>query len=253
MSRYAFGDPPLWPPLLAILGGGASTRRHAHHAMHLVLALEGNLSLVVDEERLSGAGVLTAPNVEHEIDAGGVQRLLVFLDPESDAGRQLLATVKGSHRMITAEQRDALTRGVDPVALMSGGGVAWAATATQLLGAAPLAPLKMHPGVRQALKHLKEAGTQADTSLEALAVVAGISPGRFMHVFTESVGIPLRPYLAWLKLQRAVSAIVGGRTLSQAALAAGFSDSAHMSRAFARMLGIRPRELLQSVQFNPAS
>ncbi|MCA9647070.1 MAG: helix-turn-helix domain-containing protein [Polyangiaceae bacterium] len=253
MSRFAFGDPPLWPPLLAIVGGGASTRRHAHHALHLVLALEGELSLGVGVQRHRGAGVLTAPNVEHEIDAGGVQRLLVFLDPESDAGRELLATVEGSHRMISPRQRDALIRGVDPVALMSGGGVAWAARAAEILGAAPASPLKLHRGVRKVLKHLKDQGTAADTSLESLAAVAGISSGRFMHVFTESVGIPLRPYLAWLKLQRAVSAIVGGRTLSQAALAAGFSDSAHMSRAFSRMLGIRPRELLRSVQFNAAS
>ncbi|MGE3674502.1 MAG: helix-turn-helix domain-containing protein, partial [Polyangiaceae bacterium] len=239
MSRYAFGDPPLWPPLLAILGGGASTRRHAHHALHLVLALEGELSLSVGGEQRRGAGVLTAPNVEHAIDAGGTQRLLVFLDPESDAGRELLATVEGSHRMITRRQRDALARGVDPVALMSGGGVTWAARAAEILGAAPVSPLRMHRGVKKALKYLKDEGTAADSSLESLAAVAGISPGRFMHVFTESVGIPLRPYLAWLKLQRAVSAIVSGHALSQAALAAGFSDSAHMSRAFSRMLGIR--------------
>jgi AraC-like DNA-binding protein len=61
-----------------------------------------------------------------------------------------------------------------------------------------------------------------------------------MHVFTDSMGIPLRPYLAWLRLQRAATAIVGGNSLGEAAHAAGFADAAHMSRTFKRMLGVAP-------------
>jgi transcriptional regulator GlxA family with amidase domain len=57
------------------------------------------------------------------------------------------------------------------------------------------------------------------------------------------VGIPLRPYLAWLRVQRAAIDIVCGNSLGEAALAAGFSDAAHMSRTFRRMLGIAPSSL----------
>jgi hypothetical protein len=52
------------------------------------------------------------------------------------------------------------------------------------------------------------------SSLEALAGEVGLSPGRRMHVFTESIGIPLRPYVAWLKLQRAAAAIASGQPLA---------------------------------------
>jgi transcriptional regulator GlxA family with amidase domain len=61
-----------------------------------------------------------------------------------------------------------------------------------------------------------------------------------MHVFTTSVGTPLRPYLAWLRVQRAAMAIISGNSLTDAAHTAGFSDAAHMSRTFTRMLGIAP-------------
>jgi hypothetical protein len=53
-----------------------------------------------------------------------------------------------------------------------------------------------------------------------------------MHAFSKEVGIPLRPYLRWLKLERAGSAIATGATLSDAAYAAGFADAAHMTRTF---------------------
>jgi len=49
--------------------------------------------------------------------------------------------------------------------------------------------------------------------------------------------------LAWLRVQQAAIEIVSGNSLSDAALAAGFSDAAHMSRTFRRMLGIPPSSL----------
>ena len=58
-----------------------------------------------------------------------------------------------------------------------------------------------------------------------------------MHVFTESIGIPLRPYLSWLRVQRAAMAIVNGSLLGEAAHTAGFADASHMTRTFKRMLG----------------
>lgn len=42
----------------------------------------------------------------------------------------------------------------------------------------------------------------------------------------------------WLRLQRAVELFAAGTPLTEAAHAAGFADSAHLSRTFRRMFGI---------------
>jgi AraC-like DNA-binding protein len=64
-----------------------------------------------------------------------------------------------------------------------------------------------------------------------------------MHVFTESVGIPLRPYLAWLRVQRSACAMLAGASVTEAAHVAGFADAAHMTRTFKRRLGFPPSAL----------
>jgi AraC-like DNA-binding protein len=64
-----------------------------------------------------------------------------------------------------------------------------------------------------------------------------------MHVFTESIGIPLRPYLSWLRVQRAACAILGGAQITQAAHLAGFADASHLCRTFHRRLGMLPSAL----------
>ena len=238
---------PLWPPLLATRGAGSRSERHGHHAMHFVLALRGELRARVSGSGAwtAAAGVLTAPDAAHAVDARGVDVLLVFLDPESDVGAALAGVLAGSIRVISDVERAALVEDADPSALVRSG-AEWTRLAVQTLGGAAVERRRVHPRVRKLLRLLGADATDRATSLEALADAVGLSPGRLMHAFTASIGIPLRPYLAWLKLQRAAGAIVANVPLAEAAHAAGFADAAHMSRTFRRMFGVTPSALRPS-------
>jgi AraC-like DNA-binding protein len=113
---------------------------------------------------------------------------------------------------------------------------------------------RIHPRVKRVLRFLREQlGAPNDVSLENLANVAGLSRSRFMHVFTQSVGVPLRPYVLWLRLQRACGELMRGTSVAEAAHCAGFSDSAHMTRTFRRMLGTTPSELARRRQAGRAT
>lgn len=203
------GALPLWPPLLASRGAGGRTARHAHRAMHLVLALEGRLRV-----RTAGppgwqaaAGVLTAPDAEHAIDTSGQETLLVFLDPESDAGRSLRGALAGPARLVSRPERDCLAREASPPGIMARGGEPWIARALEVLRAPPVAARRaVHPRVRRLLRLLASGPMPRGDSREELARAVDLSPGRLMHVFNESIGIPIRPYLLLLKLQRAAGA-----------------------------------------------
>lgn len=240
---------PLWPPLLATRGDGGASEGHAHHGMHLVLALTGSLRVSHsggDDEAC--AGLLTAPDVKHALDARGAEILLVFLDPESALGRALCPPPERPVRLLSPPERDAIVAsGSDPRALMGPAGVAWSAGVLAALGAGDAPPRAVHPRVKKALALVRAADPQADLSLETLASHVGLSAGRFMHAFTESIGIPLRPYLAWLRLQRAAAALASGRTAVDAAHAAGYADAAHMSRSFRRAFGMSPSAIQRAV------
>jgi AraC-like DNA-binding protein len=103
---------------------------------------------------------------------------------------------------------------------------------------------RIHPRVNRVLRYLREQlGSAEDLSLTTLAGVAGLSESRLMHAFTESLGIALRPYILWLRVQQACSELAKGASVTEAAVRAGFSDAAHLSRTFRRMLGTTPREI----------
>lgn len=220
-----------WPPVLAVWGPGGKSAPHAHHAMHVLLARTGELRVGVGRRRV--AGILTAPDVAHAVDARGLDTLLVFVEPESAAGERLEAVVRaaGGTMFFDARRRDALLA-LEPRAMIAS------------LHGGEIAPPKMHPRVRRLLRHLDAA---EDTSLSALAVVAGLSESRLVHAFTESTGISLRAFLLWKKVQRATAAMREERSLAMVAQRAGFADAAHMTRTFKRTFGTTPSELRRTL------
>jgi AraC-like DNA-binding protein len=87
-------------------------------------------------------------------------------------------------------------------------------------------------------KHLEQ-----PIGLGDVASQVGLSPSRVRHLFVQQTGLPFRTFLLWLRLMRAVEMFAEGAALTDAAYAAGFSDSAHLSRTFRRMFGIAAASL----------
>jgi AraC-like DNA-binding protein len=76
-----------------------------------------------------------------------------------------------------------------------------------------------------------------------LAGIAGLSVFHFAREFKQSTGVTPHEYLVQRRVKRAQNMLA--RTdfsLSDVALASGFSDQSHLTRHFRRMLGTTPRE-----------
>jgi AraC-like DNA-binding protein len=178
---------------------------------------------------------LIRADVAHEIDASRAHVLLVFVSPESDAGAALHGGLTEDIRPI-GERTVATWRAQlgDPAHLTVATIEPWIG---KLLLSHRSAP-GLHPKVRQMLPVIQgEVVGSRRLSLKRVAAIAGLSDSRFLHVFTESVGIPLRRYVRWLRLQLADAEIAQGTTATDAAFRAGFADASHLSRTVRQMLG----------------
>lgn len=85
---------------------------------------------------------------------------------------------------------------------------------------------------------------EAFARLRDAAALAHLSPSRFRARFDREVGLPFRRYRMWRRMAAVMRALAGGGNLTDAALAAGFASSAHLSSAFKRVFGLSASSLL---------
>ncbi len=86
---------------------------------------------------------------------------------------------------------------------------------------------------------------QADAeppTLEALAAMAGLSLSRFKEVFRRTVGRTPREYVNECRIRRARELLAQGRSVTETAMALGFSGSDYFAVVFRRHTAMTPTE-----------
>ncbi|WP_250655573.1 helix-turn-helix domain-containing protein [Alkalimarinus coralli] len=82
-------------------------------------------------------------------------------------------------------------------------------------------------------------------SIEYLAEQVSLSVAGLTKLFKRQTGVPIRRYRQWHRLYITATEIGKGKTLTQAAQAAGFVDLPHCTHAFNLMFGMKPSYFLQ--------
>ncbi|MEE2731247.1 MAG: AraC family transcriptional regulator [Pseudomonadota bacterium] len=78
-----------------------------------------------------------------------------------------------------------------------------------------------------------------------LAQQVDLSPSQMNRWFKRFTGVPLRRYRLWHRLFVTANLMAQGNSLTEAAHAAGFTDSSHLNHTFRSMLGMTPSFVFQ--------
>ena len=222
---------------------------HAHHALQLSFAAAEPLHLRrgVDPVWTAYRACLVPGSLRHAFDGSGRTSATIFVDPETPEGRALQAQAAPNEitRLDSADARAAagLIFGVWADSHDCARLAPAAREAVRRLAGTTAPPGATDPRVVGAIELIRQR-LDGRVTLTSLAKDLHVSPSRLRHLFVEEVGLPFRTYVLWQRLQRVLNGI-GTENLTHAALAAGFADSAHMTRTFHRMLGLTPSAIVR--------
>jgi AraC-like DNA-binding protein len=209
-------------PMTAIFAGtGGATLEHRHLAHKVVLGAAA--AGPATQLRRGDEAIAIPAGEQHQVLSGGRQVMAVYLDARrfrwSDAVR-----LAGRWRTLLPGARPdcALDRVVDALLDDIASLAAWTADARALAAIEAMA---------------------GGDSLVDVGRSLGLSESRVTHLVTEQLGAPPRAWRTWLRLRSAVDLLGDGETVTGAAHAAGFADSAHFSRTCSLSLGIAPSAL----------
>jgi AraC-like DNA-binding protein len=232
----------IWHEGILFLGTGITNAPHRHFTASLIFGVDGPFAF------RSGRGpwrtaeaIVTGPNLLQSMDTRGSQVVIMQVDPETDAYVRL-AQLFAEHGNVIEPDPAIAARLAATVRAMTKDDAFDAARvwnlALESLGGEWQRPHVLDPRVTQVLDIIKRAFPKAPP-VPKLAAAVGVSPSRLLHLWKDAVGIALRRYVLWLRLRHVVACVAIGRSLTEAAHEAGFADSAHLSRTFRSMFGLR--------------
>jgi AraC-like DNA-binding protein len=80
--------------------------------------------------------------------------------------------------------------------------------------------------------------SEENISVEDLSRLVNLSVPRLVQLFKKQTGVPIRRYRLWHRLFVTAKQMAMGGNLTEAAMDAGFADSAHFSHTFKSMFGM---------------
>jgi AraC-like DNA-binding protein len=236
-----------WGARVLYLGPAFGLTPHRNATGVLAVALDRTIS-VADNPRArvpswrEGRSVLILPNSLHHLRIDGGRMALLYVDPlgrDLAALRARMSDIGSRVAYDLIDERPVIELFSDIAARRLAPEEARRA-ASELLGVGS----GVTPDARivEAVKRMRGDPCEPH-ALAELCKRAGLSSSRFLHLFKEVTGVPLRRYRIWNRIGAAARAIARGESLTEAAHGAGFSSSAHFSSAFRDMFGMMPSEL----------
>ena len=240
------------------LGPTMNTTVHALHTYKIHIAIDGEFDLLLEGGRSfsSCKAAIIAPDRLHKMSSRGAMVGLFYLVPETSEGRKVSAFFSGQDVFAPPPQVLAAIMPHLRVYLEHGCNVD---EADDLCGYLfnNLAPLSnagsvLDFRVRHAIKYL-DSMVGCRVTIARVASEVALSQSYLEHLFSEQVGISISRYMLWARMRDAVTLMASNQCLTQVAHEVGFSDSAHLSRTFRRMLGIAPSDLLRTTNLYRAN
>ncbi|HNP92982.1 MAG TPA: AraC family transcriptional regulator [Rectinema sp.] len=229
----------------------ADVKPHSHHLLKIFISLDHSFEIEHRGEFREVEIAIIAPDEAHRFASDEGSYAVLYLDGESEAARYLCSKYIGSHGLCLLPELYLMPAKAELMELEDGrGSISKAECVSKsilglLLGPYGQETVELDPRIKKVIAFLKESPDKK-VKIEVVARHVGLSESRLIHLFTHQVGVPPRRYALWLRLLDAIDEIVDGASFTDAAYAAGFSDSAHLSRTFRKMFGLSLVEVFKS-------
>jgi AraC-like DNA-binding protein len=235
-----------WPERFLYLGPSTKTSPHRNHAATWLIASEGNLRVTLGSGEVLENQIIYLPSeTEYATDLSFSSIAALYWEPESANFQRAIASRENKASAF------ACSHAIGDEYLKLNEFSTTRDEADEILHrmfgferAHEDQPPFVDSRINHALAFLRES-PQAYDSIEALSARVYLSPSRFAHLFKKVVGVPVRRYVLWLKMRRALDLAISGDSLTTAALSAGFADSAHLSRSVRAIMGVAPEFLFR--------
>lgn len=222
------------------------THMHRHGAMIFVLSIGGQCQVeLASSGRTCCRNALIDGGIKHRLLTAGEPVMAMYIESYHPLAMQLrrryLPCAGVAFDPLTTPQSNAILSRQDPMSALLDHLSAIAGT-----GIISVTSSARSTGIEDT--RIMRALTLADqgVTLSHSSRIVHLSESRLSHLFSQQLGISYQHYRLWRQAKRFLHALPSNGALTRYALDAGFSDGAHLSNTFRKLIGISPSEIVGS-------
>ncbi|HEY4324309.1 MAG TPA: AraC family transcriptional regulator [Mucilaginibacter sp.] len=239
----------VWNCVSAIFYSSYVTPFHSHNTLQLLFDLKKNFKCRIKDGSWGVYKTLIIKeNIIHQLDTSNSVQLIIYVDAASDIAKAINLKYLQQTDFFSPDIdiRDILKPGELEHSLIEANKDLLEKLVYQLLN--KLVDGKKSATTDQRIKKvidLLATGDPGEMTISLLAEKVFLSQSRLRGVFKNATGVSLHRYIIWNKITLAISRIMNGATVAEAALSCGFSDSSHFHKMILQMFGISPSQFIK--------
>jgi AraC-like DNA-binding protein len=235
----------LGPGRLMVAGAFSDLAIHHHPAVQITIGATGSLAVTRDGHTHEMCRVaVIASGARHAVrsdpDSGALTLYLGLHTPQGIAmnfiAREGIWMLDDGQEVAEATAASLAADGPDAAADF---------LVNQLVGKQE--PRFVHPQLRQAIEVVSSRMPDR-VDVASVAGAVALSPDYLGRLCRQQTGVSFSATIRWQRLVTAVSYILDGRSVTDAAHLAGFADGSHATKVCWEMTGATPRELAQAAR-----
>lgn len=228
---------------LLIQAGYSDPIRHHHMAAQIILSMGGEIKAAVGNQTFLCYGVVIPSGVSHQIDTGNSSALVFLYDNTTGVSAQIPD--------VRSIPEDMCKEIIALYNVFRGNSIDYSRFQQEFLERIGItdAPCRAtDPRILDAMRYIGSRLPEPVTCREAAEAVC-LSESRFSHLFRQETGMTFVSYLIYQRLMYVYAQRYQGKSLTEAAIEAGFSGSSHFADVNRRVFGLPASQITRNWEF----
>lgn len=222
-----------------------SPSQHSHMAAHIIVSLGGRIEIQSAGQKQFCYGGLVPAGQIHKVNTNN-NGVLVFL---YDCSTSIAKQIK-NFQVIPDEICKTISNLYNTVkdSVNSDNYYSFEKECLKLMGINCRENCETDERIHSAITYIQQ-NLCEKISCGEVANKVFLSQSRFSHLFKEKMGMTFSAYLIYQRLMYVYAGVIGGKSITTAALAAGFASSAHFADVNRRVFGISASNITANISF----
>ena len=212
-------------------------------AAHIIISIDGSMKVQCAGAEYLCHGILVPSGLSHAVDTQGNAVLVFLYDCTTEVAKQIREVA-----CIPEEICKEIVQLYADMESASDSYYRFEKTVLSWLGIIGAATNVTDERIQTAMKLIRTKSTEKVTCQD-VADAVHLSQSRFSHLFREQAGMTFAAYLIYQRIMYVYTQTLQGKTITEAALEAGFSSSAHFADVNRRVFGLSASTITQNLIF----